>query len=508
MPKRDITWPTTQEYEGKLQTDAGVQLDTDEDLIRFSETSSVVSIHSIKLHPAPKLVSQHVLSGPDDPNVPTSTQSAHALCGVDTLHEECKFRSGGQYASLVRATTLLVTTIREPRLGPLIMDCGGHGTHVTGILGANRGYIYDISGRCRLLSYRQEGDIMTIGAGSKGDASPLSSTESLPIYAISKTMVADYTCAPPPEDFPDLSLYTVLILRGNLRFLHSGTHCRVPLFGTEDGVYLSNRFLAVSPPTSPSSELLNRTGDLVSILSTYVPTSDPYMKYSVATPGGSIVLTCPRSQGSLAIESRASMAAPYGSFVFPGQLLLNDTANFTGKHTIKITNGSNKYQAYKINRKLAGERVPALLTAGGTTAGMSHSIPVIYSKYIEISSQDREVLSVIYIWERRPGLVALPSIQETWVLVSSLRKNQIPAQRTSQRERQSLLTIPIVGGLATYEHNPRHSDSTGPDVGYRTFIVANNTFANKTLILNRRCKILLGGLKITGDLMNEADYEA
>lgn len=50
---------------------------------------------------------------------------------------------------------------------------------------------------------------------------PLSSTESLPIYAISKTMVADYTCAPPPEDFPDLSLYTVLILRGNLRFLEN-----------------------------------------------------------------------------------------------------------------------------------------------------------------------------------------------------------------------------------------------------------------------------------------------
>ncbi len=68
--------------------------------------------------------------------------------------------------------------------------------------------------------------------------------------------------------------------------------------------------------------------------------------------------------------------------------------------------------------------------------------------------------------------------------------------------------IPTVGGLQTWEFNPRHTESTDPDVGYSTFALTNNTFANNTRIPNGRYKILLRALKITGDIKSEADYEA
>jgi hypothetical protein len=68
--------------------------------------------------------------------------------------------------------------------------------------------------------------------------------------------------------------------------------------------------------------------------------------------------------------------------------------------------------------------------------------------------------------------------------------------------------ITTVGGLQTYEYNPRHTESTDPDVGYSTFGLSNNTFANNTRIPNGRYRILLRALKITGSMKEEADYEA
>jgi subtilisin family serine protease len=196
------------------------------------------------------------------------------------------------------------------------MDCNGHGTHVAGIVGANPGNIYNISGvayKAELAGYKvfgctgsvgddvlvaaitraynegahvitmsiggpagwtstvtsvvasraaEAGRVVTIAAGNNGDAgmwyasgpaagidvisvgsvdntvipiqyakvsnysdiayyslTPLNFTESLPIYPISKTMVADDACAPLPDNTPNLNGSVVLIRRGTCTFV-------------------------------------------------------------------------------------------------------------------------------------------------------------------------------------------------------------------------------------------------------------------------------------------------
>lgn len=222
----------------------------------------------------------------------------------------CKFASGYDFVG----DNYNGTNAEVPDNDP--MDCNGHGTHVAGIIGANPGNIYNISGvayKAELAGYKvfgcagsvgddvliaaitraynegahvitmsiggpagwtssassvvasraaKAGRIVTIAAGNEGDAgmwyasgpasgidvvavgsvdntvvpiqyatvsnhsdivyyslSALNFTESLPIYPISKTLVADDACAPLPDSTPNLSGYTVLIRRGTCPFV-------------------------------------------------------------------------------------------------------------------------------------------------------------------------------------------------------------------------------------------------------------------------------------------------
>ncbi|KAK0437979.1 pyrolysin [Desarmillaria tabescens] len=170
------------------------------------------------------------------------------------------------------------------------------------------------------------------------------------------------------------------------------------------------------PQTGGQYNFPNTHGGLVSSFSSYGPTFDMYFKPAVAAPGGNILSTIPVSLGSYAVESGTSMATPFtagaaalilwsrgrsaevglavrdllqttaspilsenteGSLlqtatqqgagliqvnravhtttrVTPGQLLLNDTANFRSSQTITITNSGREKVRYQLEHVAAG----------------------------------------------------------------------------------------------------------------------------------------------------------
>ncbi|PVF93857.1 subtilisin-like protein [Serendipita vermifera] len=646
MHKRDITWTITHEYVGDLFNGAAVRLNDKKDLIKLAEIAGVISISPVMIHPRPNPVYQHSIIGPDDPNIPPDTQSTHVMCGVDKLHAEGRFGAGIKIGILDTGFDY-----KHPSLGGCFgpgckfasgydfvgddytggnkpvpdddpMDCGGHGTHVAGIIGTNPGNMYNISGvayKAELAGYRvfgcdggvaddvllaaitraynegcnvitmslggtsgwtttpsgvissraaKFGRIVTIAAGNSGDAGmwyasspgtgidvisvgsvdntmtpiqhakvsdhddivyyslrPLNFTEALPVYPISKTVVANDACNPLPADTPDLSGYVVLIRRGTCAFADKLANVaakgarvaliynddRVPtsiasdpipaaMISAADGAYLLNQYISGSPPiisfpqTGGNGEAPNPNGGLMSSFSSFGPTYDAYMKPALAAPGGGILSTLPLDQGSWGIASGTSMATPYvagvsallleakgniitvarsardllqttanvipqdrkdsallhtaavqgaglidaykmvhyQTTVSPGQLLLNDTANFNGRHLIKVTNGSNKKQTYTLSHKPAGtaqslrtgsiqqNTYPVPLTADAASVSMPQSITIragetrsfevnilppdidpstipVYSGYIEVASQSGEVLTITYL---------------------------------------------------------------------------------------------------------------
>ncbi|QRV81569.1 pyrolysin [Ceratobasidium sp. AG-Ba] len=179
------------------------------------------------------------------------------------------------------------------------------------------------------------------------------------------------------------------------------------------------------------------TGGLMSSFSTYGPTFDMYLQPSLSAPGGNIFSTWPVSMGSYRVESGTSMSAPFiagaaalvlqvkgktpdnarsvrtilqntasyipnskdsnallesaahagaglvqvydacysTSMMSPAELLLNDTTNFAGSHSVTITNNGTKAVAYTITHLAAG----TMPTINGTDyiAGSRHTVDQI-----------------------------------------------------------------------------------------------------------------------------------
>ncbi|KIM30503.1 hypothetical protein M408DRAFT_286696 [Serendipita vermifera MAFF 305830] len=181
MHKRDISWSIAYEYEGDLYTGASVRLSSEDDLVKLANINGVISIHPVMIHERPNLPYMHTVSGADDPRIPTDTQSTHKMCGVDKLHGEGTFGAGVKIAIIDSGFDYM-----HPQLGGGFgsgykfasgwdfvgddytggntavpdddpMDCGGHGTHVAGIIGADPGGPYNISGvayQAELAGYR------------------------------------------------------------------------------------------------------------------------------------------------------------------------------------------------------------------------------------------------------------------------------------------------------------------------------------------------------------------
>ncbi|EJD54860.1 subtilisin-like protein [Auricularia subglabra TFB-10046 SS5] len=164
---------TRKKYASPIFNGLAVDLKNSADLADLTSIPNVVSISPVHKYPAPKPVALHVASGPRDPAVIPFGQSVHVMTGVDKVHEHGVtgkgvkigiidtgidythpslgggfgpgFKVAGGY-DLVGDTYLPGSATRPPVPDEDPRDCIGHGTHVAGIIGANPGNEFNITG--------------------------------------------------------------------------------------------------------------------------------------------------------------------------------------------------------------------------------------------------------------------------------------------------------------------------------------------------------------------------
>ncbi|KAG8936970.1 hypothetical protein FRC02_009107 [Tulasnella sp. 418] len=171
LDRRGAKWNLRKEFKSDgLFVGASVFVEKDQDLLALAQVDHVKSITPIFLHPRPVPQKKHIPTGKDDPKLPPDTFSTHVMTGVDKLHAEGLTGKGIKVAVLDTGIDY-----RHPALGggfgpgfkvdhgydfvgdaytgsntpvpdndPL--DCGGHGTHVSGIIAASLDTNFNFSG--------------------------------------------------------------------------------------------------------------------------------------------------------------------------------------------------------------------------------------------------------------------------------------------------------------------------------------------------------------------------
>lgn len=79
---------TRKKYDSPVFTGIAVQLHTPEELVDLASMPNVVAVRPIIVHAAPKPVQAHVVSGPNDPALIPDGQSTHVMTGVDKAHAQ------------------------------------------------------------------------------------------------------------------------------------------------------------------------------------------------------------------------------------------------------------------------------------------------------------------------------------------------------------------------------------------------------------------------------------
>ncbi|TFK92708.1 subtilisin-like protease [Polyporus arcularius HHB13444] len=192
LRKRDLGFKVDKEFNSPgLFLGSVLTLDTHvrmacQDAAKVLDIPGVKAIRPVTLIPAPKYL--HVVTGPDDPQIPPDSESTHILTGVDKLHAQGLFGKGIKIGIIdtgidytnpflggafgpgnkvidgfdfvgdaygecckhpsrtVRCSRCFVgTNTPVPDSDPLD-QCNGHGTHVGGIIGADPVNPFNISG--------------------------------------------------------------------------------------------------------------------------------------------------------------------------------------------------------------------------------------------------------------------------------------------------------------------------------------------------------------------------
>ncbi|EDR11679.1 pyrolysin [Laccaria bicolor S238N-H82] len=169
LKSRDVSFQVDKEYDSP-DLFVGAAL-TVTDAIALQNSPGIKAIRPVTTFQRPKPVSVHVVSGPYDPAIPPDSESTHILTGVDKLHAKGITGKGikiGIIDTGIDYTHPLLggnfgpgnkviggydfvgdkydgTNTPVPDNDPLD-QCAGHGTHVAGIIGANPGNQFNISG--------------------------------------------------------------------------------------------------------------------------------------------------------------------------------------------------------------------------------------------------------------------------------------------------------------------------------------------------------------------------
>ncbi|KAF9526570.1 pyrolysin [Crepidotus variabilis] len=169
LQARDVSFDVKKEYDSAgIFVGAAVSV---KDVATLASAPGVIHIHPILLYPPPKPVKSHVITGVDDPDLPPDGQSTHVMTGVDKLHN-ANITGAGIKIGIIDTGI----DYKHPALGGAIGpghkvvggydfvgdaftggnnpvpdddpldECNGHGTHVAGIVGANPGNQFNISG--------------------------------------------------------------------------------------------------------------------------------------------------------------------------------------------------------------------------------------------------------------------------------------------------------------------------------------------------------------------------
>ncbi|KAH6906334.1 peptidase [Coprinopsis sp. MPI-PUGE-AT-0042] len=180
---RAVSFEVLQEFDKPgIFVGASITLETSDDVIAVQSLPGIKAIYPVRMFERPSPVSQYVVKGADDPELPPFGKSTHILTGVDKLHARGIFGKGIKVGVL--DTGIDYT---HPNLGggigpgkkviggydfvgddytggnwpnpddDPISQCDGHGTHVAGIIGTSGDNEYNTSGvapEASLLGYR------------------------------------------------------------------------------------------------------------------------------------------------------------------------------------------------------------------------------------------------------------------------------------------------------------------------------------------------------------------